>query len=36
VIDKIKEFEDSIPTIWLPEQLEEMGIKQKEIEDAIA
>ena len=36
VIDKIKEFEDSIPTIWLPKQLEEMGIKQKEIEDAIA
>ena len=36
VIDKIKEFEEMIPTIWLPEQLEEMGIRQKEIEDAIA
>jgi hypothetical protein len=36
VMDKIKEFEEMIPTIWLPEQLEEMGIRQKEIEDAIA
>jgi hypothetical protein len=36
VMDKIKEFEESIPTMWLPEQLEEMGIKMKEIEDAIA
>ena len=36
VIDKIREFEEMIPTIWLPEQLEEMGIRQKEIEDAIA
>lgn len=35
-MDKIKAFEDSIPTIWLPEQLEQMGIKQKEIEDALA
>ena len=35
VIDKIKEFEDSIPTIWLPEQLEEMGVRMKEIEEAI-
>ena len=36
VMDKIKEFEEIIPTIWLPEQLEEMGIRQREIEDAIA
>ena len=36
VMDKIKEFEESIPTMWLPEQLKEMGIKMKEIEDAIA
>ena len=35
-MDKIKAFEDSIPTIWLPEQLEQMRIRQKEIEDAIA
>ena len=35
-IEKIRQFEDSIPTIWLPEQLEQMGIKQKEIEDALA
>lgn len=35
VIDKIKEFEDSIPTIWTEEQLEAMGIKYAEIEKAI-
>ena len=35
VMEKIKEFEESIPTMWLPEQLEEMGIKMKEIEEAI-
>jgi hypothetical protein len=35
VIDKIKEFEDSIPTMWLPEQLEQMGVQMKEIEEAI-
>jgi hypothetical protein len=34
-IDKIKAFEDSINTIYLPEQLIEMGIKQKEIEEAL-
>lgn len=34
-IDKIRAFEDSIHTIWLPEQLEEMGIKQREFERAI-
>jgi hypothetical protein len=35
VMEKIKEFEESIPTIWLPEQLEQMGIQQKQLEDAI-
>ena len=34
-IEKIRAFEDSIPTIWLPEQLEQIGIKRKEIENAI-
>jgi hypothetical protein len=36
VMDKIKDFEDSIPTIWLPEQLEAMNAQVKEIEEAIA
>jgi hypothetical protein len=36
VMDKIKEFEDGIPTIYLPEQLEAMNAQVKEIEDAIA
>ena len=36
VMNKIKEFEESIPTIWLPEQLEAMNAQVKEIEDAIA
>jgi hypothetical protein len=36
VMDKVKELEDSIPTIWLPEQLEAMNAQVKEIEDAIA
>jgi hypothetical protein len=36
VMDRIKEFEDSIPTIYLPEQLEAMNAQVKEIEDAIA
>jgi len=34
VMEKIKEFEDSIPTIWLPKQVEAMGIKEKEFEEA--
>ncbi len=34
VMEKIKDFENSIPTIWLPEQLEAMGIKEKEFEEA--
>jgi hypothetical protein len=36
VMDKIKDFEESIPTIWLPEQLEVMNAQVKEIEEAIA
>ena len=35
VMDRIKEFEESIPTMWLPEQLEQMGVQMKEIEEAI-
>ena len=33
-IEKIRQFEDSIPTIWLTEQLEQIGIKQKEMLEA--
>ena len=36
VMDKIKDFEERIPTIWLPEQLEAMNAQVKEIEEAIA
>ncbi len=36
VMDRIKEFEESIPTIWLPEQLDAMNAQTKEIEEAIA
>jgi hypothetical protein len=36
VMDKIKEFEESIPTIYLPEQLKAMNAQVKEIEEAIA
>lgn len=36
VMDEAKKFEEKIPTIWLPEQLEEMGLRIKEVEDAIA
>ena len=35
VMDKIREFEDSIPTVWLPEQLEEMKIKSDDFDKAI-
>lgn len=35
-IDKIKSFEDSINTIYTAEQLEEMGVKEAELEKAIA
>lgn len=34
-IEKIKAFEDSIPTIWTEEQLEAMGVKYAEIEKAL-
>lgn len=34
-IEKIKAFEDSINTIWLPEQIAEITGQQKMIEDAI-
>ena len=36
VIDKIREFEDSIPTIYTDEQLKEMGIAREEFERAVA
>jgi hypothetical protein len=35
-IDKIKAFEDSINTIWLPEQIAEITGQQKIIEEALA
>ncbi len=35
VMEKIKEFEDAIPTIWLPEQLAEITAQVKEIEEAM-
>jgi hypothetical protein len=35
VMDRIKEFEESIPTIWLPERLEEMTAQVKHIEEAL-
>jgi hypothetical protein len=34
-MDKIQRFEDSINTVWLPEQIEQMTGQQKMIEDAI-
>jgi len=34
-IEKIKAFEESIPTIWTNKQLEEMGVKQRELEEAL-
>jgi len=34
-IDKIKAFEDSIKTIYTAKQLEEMGVKQRELEEAL-
>lgn len=34
-MERIKEFEDSIPTIWLPEQLEYMQAQNQQIEEAI-
>lgn len=35
VIDKMKEFEDSIPTIYTEEQLKEMGVFYEDMEKAI-
>jgi len=34
-IEKIKAFEDSIGTIYTTKQLEEMGVKQRELEEAL-
>jgi hypothetical protein len=34
-MEKIKKFEDSINTVWLPEQIEQIAGEQKMIEDAI-
>ena len=36
VMDKIKEFEESIPTIWLPEDLAKMKADVEEFEKAAA
>jgi hypothetical protein len=36
VMEKIKEFEESIPTIWLPEQLEKQKQEEEELEKALA
>ena len=36
VMDKIREFEDSIPTVWLPEQLDKMKTEAEEFEKAVA
>lgn len=35
-IEKIKAFEDSINTIYTAKQLKEMGVKEDELEKAIA
>jgi hypothetical protein len=35
VMEKIKEFEESIPTIWLPEQLEQQKQEEEELEKAL-
>lgn len=35
-IDKIKTFEDSINTIWLPKQVEEAEQQERDIEQAMA
>jgi hypothetical protein len=35
-MEKIKKFEDSINTIWLPEQVEKIMGQQKQIEEALA
>ena len=35
-MDKIKAFEESINTVWLPEQIEEMAKHNKDLEQALA
>jgi len=34
-MEKIKAFEDSINTVWLPEQIEQITNQQRQIEKAI-
>lgn len=34
-MEKIKAFEDSINTIWLPEQIEKTAAQRQQIEEAI-
>jgi hypothetical protein len=34
-MEKIQAFEDSINTVWLPEQIEELTGQQRQIEEAI-
>ena len=34
-MEKIRVFEDSIDTVWLPEQIEQITQQQKIIEDAV-
>jgi hypothetical protein len=36
VMEKIREFEDSIPTVWLPEQLEKLQLDAENFEKATA
>ena len=36
VMDKIKEFEEKIPTIWLDEDLAKLKIEAEEFEKAVA
>jgi len=36
VMDRIKEFEDKIPTMYLPEQLAQMKLDAEEFEKAVA
>lgn len=35
-MEKIKAFEDSINTIWLPEQIEKIMAQEKQIKDSLA
>lgn len=36
VMEKIREFEDSIPTVWLPEQLSKFQSDSEEFDKAVA